>query len=53
MKASDKQEFIAYLRGCTDRQVYGVHEKEKQARRRDYAELAVQEMNRRGLPVEG
>lgn len=52
MKAKDRGEFIAYLRNCTDRQVYGVLEKEAGGRREDYAELARNELARRGLPEE-
>lgn len=47
----DIREFIGYLRTCTDRQVYGVYEKEKQAGRFIYAELARTEAYRRGLSV--
>lgn len=49
MTEKDRVEFKAYLRACTDRQVYGVLEKEKAARRKDYAELAQNELERRGL----
>lgn len=52
VKAKDRGEFIAYLRNCTDRQVYGVLEKEVGGRREDYAELARNELARRGLPEE-
>jgi len=49
MTAKDRKEFNEYLRNCTDRQVYGVLEKEKSAGRQDYAELAEAELERRGL----
>lgn len=45
----DKDEFQGYLTACTDRQVRGVYEKEKQAGRRTYAQLAKEELVRRGL----
>ena len=49
MTANDRQEFIQYLRNCTNNQVYGVLEKEKGAGREDYATLAQAELERRGL----
>lgn len=49
MTAKDRSEFKEYLRNCTDRQVYGVLEKEKAAGRQDYADLAQDELERRGL----
>lgn len=49
MKKQDKEEFEQYLKQCTARQVQGVLEKEKAAGRKDYAELAEQELQRRGL----
>lgn len=49
MTTKDRKEFKEYLRNCTDRQVYGVLEKEKSAGRQDYAELAEAELERRGL----
>ena len=49
MTSKDRKEFNEYLRNCTDRQVYGVLEKEKSAGRQDYAELAEAELERRGL----
>lgn len=45
----DREEFKLYLRNCTDRQVYGVLEKEEKAGREVYAELARNELERRGL----
>ena len=45
----DKLEFIEYLHACTNFQVYGVYEKERDAGRDDYAELAADEAIRRGL----
>lgn len=47
--ASDIREFIAYLRNCTDKQVRGVYDKEKQAGRDEYVALAEAEADRRGL----
>lgn len=49
MTTTDRREFKAYLHNCTDAQVQGVLEKEKSAGRDDYAELAQDEMERRGL----
>ncbi|WP_186214567.1 hypothetical protein [Burkholderia gladioli] len=49
MTSKDRQEFIQYLRNCTDNQVHGVLEKENAAGREDYAELAQAELERRGL----
>lgn len=49
MTKKDRLEFIAYLRACTDSQVYGVLEKERGAGREDYAELAENELERRNL----
>jgi hypothetical protein len=49
MTDKDETEFKGYLRGITDRQVYGVLEKEKEAGRRDYMKLAQAELERRGL----
>jgi hypothetical protein len=40
MNKQDKEEFVAYLRACTDSQVYGVLEKESVAGRVDYVDLA-------------
>lgn len=49
MTTKDRREFQQYLRQCTDRQVIGVLEKEEQAARRDYAELARAEARSRGF----
>lgn len=49
MTEKDRREFKEYLRNCTDRQVYGVLEKEKASGRQDYADLAQDELGRRGL----
>jgi hypothetical protein len=51
MNAKDMREFNDYLRQCTDAQVRGVHEKEKQAAREDYAELARKEAEHRGIDL--
>lgn len=45
----DKDDFAAYLQRCTDQQVLGVYEKERNAGRRAYAKLARAEAQRRGL----
>lgn len=52
MNRRDRDEFAAYLRNCTDRQVQGVYEKEKGAGRLDYADLAVAEAARRGIELD-
>lgn len=49
MTKRDREEFIAFLRNCTDRQVIGVLEKERAAGRRGYTNLAKAEAERRGL----
>lgn len=51
MTQKDKTEFKAYLRNCSDEQVQGVYEKERDARRRDYAELAKDEGYRRNIHI--
>ncbi|MGK2884353.1 MAG: hypothetical protein ACSLE8_06190 [Rhodococcus sp. (in: high G+C Gram-positive bacteria)] len=51
MTNQDRIEFIAYLRACTDNQVHGVFDKEVYAGRDDYAELAQEEAERRGLEL--
>ena len=48
---AEREDFAAYLRNCTDRQVIGVYEKESQANRRVYANLAIQEAIRRGFDI--
>lgn len=52
MTKQDRREFQAYLRACTDAQVWGVLEKEELAGREDYVELARNEAERRGLEGE-
>lgn len=52
MNAKDKREFQAYLQACTDRQVRGVYEKERDAGRRDYARLAEAEAATRGITLD-
>ncbi len=49
----DVKEFTAYLRTLTDAQVRGVYERENNAGRFQYTDLARQEAMRRGLTVEG
>jgi hypothetical protein len=51
MNKRDKDDFRGYLRNCTDRQVQGVYEKEKEAGRDDYAELAKDEGYRRNIHI--
>jgi hypothetical protein len=51
MSKQDVAEFRAYLRCCSDAQVRGVYEKERDAGRRAYAQLAVEEGLRRGFDV--
>lgn len=50
---TDYDNFRLYLKQCSDRQVYGVWERERQADRNDYASLAVAELERRGLDLYG
>jgi hypothetical protein len=52
MDADDMREFRGYLKQCSDRQVQGVYDKEREAGRDDYAELAVAEAERRGITIE-
>lgn len=49
MTAKDRREFEMYLAACTDRQVIGVYEKERDADRWDYARLVKAEMRARNL----
>ncbi len=49
MTKAERDDFKQYLLQCTDRQVRGVLEKETEAGREDYAELAKNELERRGL----
>jgi len=51
MTQRDRIEFRQYLRQCTDRQVLGVFQKEKDAGRTEYAMLAAVEIERRGLTL--
>jgi hypothetical protein len=48
----DRDEFASYLRNCTDSQVQGVYDKERGAGRTAYANLAVQEAERRGIALD-
>ena len=50
--AKDLREFRGFLRNATDRQVQGIYDKEKRARRDDYADLAVEEAERRGIELD-
>ncbi len=49
MTQQDKEDFVLFLNHCTDQQVLGVYEKERNAGRRAYARLAREEAARRGL----
>lgn len=49
----DLEEFKGYLRNCTDRQVQGVIDKETEAKRWAYANLAYDERIRRMLAKHG
>lgn len=49
LTATDIREFRGYLKGCTDRQVLGVLDRETAAGRDAYAELARAEAEKRGL----
>lgn len=51
MSRRDRTEFNAYLRICTDLQVFGVIRKERDANRRDYLALAIAEAKSRGLSL--
>jgi hypothetical protein len=48
MTKRDRQEFVGYLRNCTDWQVAGVWQKERKAKRWAYARLAEAEALKRG-----
>ena len=50
--AKDLREFRGFLRNATDRQVQGIFDKEKSAGRDEYAELAVEEAERRGISLD-
>lgn len=52
MTKKDADEFILYLRQCTDQQVQGVYEKENGAGRHDYAGLARLEAAKRNIELE-
>lgn len=51
MNQDDRDDFVQYLKACTDNQVRGVFEKEKAAGRDDYAELAKHEAELRGISL--
>jgi hypothetical protein len=51
MEKQDREEFRAYCRGVSDKQVIGVWEKETSAGRRAYAAIAAAEAERRGLEL--
>lgn len=48
----DKRDFGAYLKQCTDSQVRGVYEKERDAGRATYAELARHEAELRNVALD-
>jgi hypothetical protein len=49
--AQDIREFSNFLRSATDRQVQGIFDKEKWAGRDEYAALAMEEAQRRGIEL--
>lgn len=49
MTEQDREEFIQYLRICTNSQVLEVIKKEREAGRKNYVELAKADLERRGL----
>jgi hypothetical protein len=49
MTNQDKAEFRLYCQGVTERQLRNVYDKERQARRTAYANIAKQVMIERGL----
>ena len=51
LTAQDIREFRGYLRTCTDAQVQGVYDKEANAGRLAYAELAIAEAEKRGWEI--
>lgn len=52
MTPRDRKEFKGYLHNCTDSQVQGVYDKEMAADRDEYAELAIDEADRRGIELD-
>jgi hypothetical protein len=52
ISSQDMREFRGFLRNVTDRQVQGIYEKEQQAGRDAYAELALAEAERRGIELD-
>jgi hypothetical protein len=52
ISAEDIRDFRGYLRNCSDAQVQGVYDKEKEAGRMAYAELAIAEAERRGISLD-
>lgn len=51
MTKAEHENFVSYLRNCTDRQVEGVLETERDAGRTNEIRLAIAELERRGLDV--
>lgn len=52
MTEKDRKEFKAYLTSCTDRQVVAVWQRETDAKRYNYAALALYEAARRGIDLD-
>ena len=52
MNSQDREEFKLYLKACSHSQVQGVFDKERNAGRDDYVELARDEAERRGITLE-
>lgn len=49
MTHKDRYEFKSYCRGVTDTQLWGVYSKERDAQRWEYADIAKDELVRRGI----
>lgn len=52
ISSQDIREFRGFLQNATDRQIQGIYDKETEAGRDEYAELAVGEAERRGIHLE-
>lgn len=50
--AKDLREFRGFLRNATNPQVQGIYDKEKRAGRDEYADLAIEEAERRGIELD-
>jgi hypothetical protein len=51
MTNQDRDEFVAYLRALTDRQVRECYDKERNSSRRGYVALCQDEAARRGISL--